>query len=79
MLQQAGYTQLVCLTDSREVVEQFRIFKPHLVLLDLMMPKLVGYAVMTQLRDWIPDDVYLPVLLSGGGCQGQWKFPDFAG
>jgi CheY-like chemotaxis protein len=45
------------------VVERFRIFKPHLVLLDLMMPKLDGYAVMTQLRDWIPDDVYLPVLV----------------
>ena len=63
MLQQAGYTQLMCLTDSREVVEQFRIFKPDLVLLDLMMPKLDGYAVMTQLRGWIPDDVYLPVLV----------------
>jgi len=63
MLQQAGYTHLMCLTDSREVVEQFRIFKPDLILLDLMMPKLDGYAVMTQLRGWIADDVYLPVLV----------------
>ncbi|MBZ5576326.1 MAG: response regulator [Acidobacteriia bacterium] len=63
MLQQAGFTQLVCLTDSREVVEQFRIFKPDLILLDLMMPRLDGYAVMSQLRGWIPDDVYLPILV----------------
>lgn len=63
LLQHAGYKNYLSLTDSRELLNQFRIFQPDLILLDLMMPKLDGYAVMKQLSGWLPSGSYLPILV----------------
>lgn len=63
ILQQAGYKNYAALTDSRQVLDQFRIFQPDLILLDLMMPKMDGYAVMKQLNGWMADDIYVPILV----------------
>jgi two-component system, sensor histidine kinase and response regulator len=63
ILEQAGYTQFTSLTDPRQVMDRFRIYQPDLVVLDLMMPKIDGFALMTQLRGWIPEDTYLPILV----------------
>ena len=62
-LSQAGYRHLASLLDSRHVIEQFKSFQPDIILLDLMMPEVDGFSVMTQLRDLIAADVYLPVLV----------------
>lgn len=63
LLQHAGYRHYRCLQDSRQLLDQFRIFQPDLIVLDLMMPKLDGYAVMRQLTGWLPSDCYVPVLV----------------
>ena len=63
LLQHAGYRNISSLTDSRELLTQFRIFQPDLLVLDLMMPKLDGYAVMKQLGGWLPAGAYLPILV----------------
>jgi two-component system, sensor histidine kinase and response regulator len=63
ILEQAGYTQFASLTDSRQVMDHFRMFPPDLVILDLMMPNVDGFALMAQLRGWIPDETYLPILV----------------
>jgi PleD family two-component response regulator len=63
LLQHAGYKNYQSLTDSRELLDQFRLFQPDLILLDLMMPKLDGYAVMKQLAGWLPSGAYLPILV----------------
>lgn len=63
ILQQEGYQNICSITDSREIIERFRVFRPDLIVLDLMMPKVDGYAVIVQLRGWIPDDEYLPILV----------------
>lgn len=63
VLQHAGYKNYLSLTDSRELLDQFRLFRPDLILLDLMMPKLDGYAIMKQLAGWLPSGVYLPILV----------------
>ncbi|HVW11801.1 MAG TPA: response regulator [Bryobacteraceae bacterium] len=63
ILQMAGYRNHSAVTDSREVLERFRTWRPDLILLDLMMPNMDGYAVLRQLGGWIPDRVYLPVLV----------------
>jgi len=63
LLRQAGYLNFTSINDSREVVAQLRTFKPDLIVLDLMMPHVDGFAVMTQLRGWIPDGTYLPILV----------------
>ena len=43
-LEDAGYTVILA-GDGLEGVEQFRLHKPDLVLLDLMLPKIDGFAV----------------------------------
>jgi len=63
LLQHSGYKNYLSLTDSRQLLDQFRIFRPDLILLDLMMPKLDGYAVMKQLSGWLPSGVYFPILV----------------
>lgn len=62
-LEVAGYRDVVSTTDSRQVIELVRTFKPDLILLDLLMPHLDGFAVMDLLSSVIPIDSYLPVLV----------------
>jgi len=63
MLHHEGYNHLRSTTDSRKVLSLFNEFLPDLILLDLMMPYLDGYAVMEQLKPLIPSDSYLPILV----------------
>lgn len=63
VLRQAGFTELASLHDSRQVIDQLRTFRPDLIVLDLMMPHVDGYAVMKQLRGFLPDEAYLPILV----------------
>ena len=63
VLQQGGYQNVTSTTDPREVIDQLRVFRPDLIVLDLMMPKVDGYSVIVQLRGWIPDNEYLPILV----------------
>jgi DNA-binding NarL/FixJ family response regulator len=63
LLEQAGYTAVTGITDSRESAPTFHEFQPDLVLLDLVMPHLDGFGVMAQLRPQIPDGAFLPILV----------------
>lgn len=63
ILQQGGYTNVSKTTDPRRVLEFFTVYKPDLILLDLMMPNVDGYSLLTQLRSRIPDKHYLPILV----------------
>src|SRR5438067_2075500 len=61
LLNEAGYHNFKSTTDSRQTLRLCREFQPDLILLDLMMPHLDGFAVMQQLA--IPADVFLPILM----------------
>ena len=61
LLQAAGYRQLTCTQDPFAVCELHRIHRYDLILLDLQMPGMDGFAVMQALHD-IESDGYLPVL-----------------
>jgi putative two-component system response regulator len=63
ILEAAGYTELVSVTDPREVASLFVRLQPDLVLLDLMMPHLDGFQVMEQLKPFISERAYLPILV----------------
>lgn len=63
ILSDAGYTHLRSTRDPREVVQLLGSFAPDLILLDLHMPHLDGFAVMEALRSCIPPDEYLPILV----------------
>lgn len=56
-LEDAGYT-VVLAADGLEGIEQFRENKPDLVLLDLMLPKIDGFAVCEIFAEGEPGSHY---------------------
>ena len=59
----SGCTQMKTTTDSRQSLPLFLEFEPDIVLLDLNMPYLNGFAVLEQLKSAIHEDDYLPILV----------------
>ncbi len=63
LLAQAGVGEVRTLTDPRLAVETCLEMDPDLLLLDLRMPHLDGIEVLTRLRDQLPADTFLPVVV----------------
>jgi CheY-like chemotaxis protein len=63
ILEQDGYTNVKSTTKSDQAVALYEEFEPDLVLLDLHMPGLDGFAVMERLEDRIAGDTFLPILI----------------
>ena len=61
-LRGAGYTAIDSTTDPREVCDLHRQNRYCLILLDLQMPVMDGFAVLEALKDLERDD-YVPVLV----------------
>jgi two-component system NtrC family sensor kinase len=71
VLEFAGYSNVKCLSESRNILATFQDFQPDLILLDLHMPHVDGVAAMDQLATVIPEDDYLPILvLTGDNTSG---------
>jgi putative two-component system response regulator len=62
IVQRAGFENVSTATDAREVDDRVRTFKPDILLLDLQMPHLDGFAVMGRLAE-VREAEYLPVLV----------------
>jgi len=73
VLEFAGYANVTCLSDSRDILARFRECQPDLILLDLHMPHVDGLAAMDQLASVIPEDDYLPILVLTGDSSSQAK------
>src|SRR5439155_3543726 len=52
-----------CLTDSRLAFDRLDTFDPDILLLDLHMPFLDGFAILEGIAARIPEDTYFPVLV----------------
>lgn len=63
ILERAGYTRLTGTTDPRTVIPLFAQEAPDLILLDLTMPHLDGFQILELLRERIPAETYLPILI----------------
>ena len=63
-LEKSGYN-VICAESGREAVEFARTHKPALVLADLAMPGMDGYAICRTLRD-NEETNHLPVVLISG-------------
>ncbi len=63
LLNSAGYTHLASTTDPCQVLPLFSEFRPDLLLLDLLMPQLDGFAVMQQLQPLVSKGSYFPILV----------------
>lgn len=73
LLSRAGFPEVRSTTDPREVLEIFREFRPDLLLLDLHMPHLDGFAVMEALQDELPEEEYFPILVLTGDTSKESK------
>ncbi len=62
ILADSGYQNVKAITDSRIALEVCRTFEPDLVLLDLMMPHVDGFAILEALRSEPPGGS-LPVIV----------------
>jgi signal transduction histidine kinase len=58
-----GGTTVKSTTDPREALPLYFAFQPDLILLDLHMPHLDGFAVIEQLKEAVPVEEYLPILV----------------
>ncbi len=63
LLSREGFHQVISTADSTRALDLFKAFEPDLILLDLMMPELDGYAILDLLSRHIAKDEYLPVLV----------------
>jgi PleD family two-component response regulator len=62
MLAEGGYTRVKTVTDSRLAMDVCVSFEPDLVLLDLMMPHVDGFAILEALRA-AAGEAFLPIII----------------
>lgn len=62
LLLRHGYNRVVGITNSRAALETCSAFDPDLVLLDLIMPEIDGYAILEGLRADVSER-FLPVVV----------------
>lgn len=62
IFRKAGYKNITCVHDARDAKTAYAALKPHAVVMDLNMPYLDGFQVITQLKEVEGDD-YLPVIM----------------
>src|SRR3989442_15477509 len=63
ILRLGGFTRLATTTDPRKASSLYVQFRPDIILLDLMMFPLDGFRVMEELRELIPNEEYLPIVI----------------
>ena len=72
LLQTHGYNRVMAITDSRSAIETCAAFDPDLILLDLIMPEVDGFAVLEALRDDVSER-FLPIVVLTGDATEETK------
>src|SRR5256885_6136887 len=62
LLQRHGYSRVMGITNSRAALETCAEFDPDLILLDLIMPEVDGFAVLEALRADVSER-FLPIVV----------------
>src|SRR5690349_10570302 len=66
-----GFLNYKSLRDPRLAVAVVEEYRPDLVLLDLHMPHIDGYGVLSQLRQAEEETALLPILIFTAESQGE--------
>lgn len=77
-LQSAGYTNIHGITDSAEVPLLLESITPDLVVLDLNMPGMDGFALLRDIQSRLPQDSFMPVLTVSGLADAESKEKAFS-
>jgi putative two-component system response regulator len=72
LLQRHGYRHVMAVTDSRVAVETCISFDPDLLLLDLIMPEVDGFAILDALRANADED-FLPIVVLTGDTHEETR------
>jgi len=73
LLSRAGYHRVHATTDPRGADERFRTAGADLVLLDLHMPGMDGFELMSRITGELAPDDYLPILVLTGDLDPEVK------
>jgi PleD family two-component response regulator len=63
LLESQGYSNVKTTTHPRMASGMFKSLSPDIILLDLLMPHLSGYEIMSQLKTLISPVNFLPILV----------------
>ena len=72
LLQRHGYSRVMGITDSRQALETCAAFDPDLILLDLIMPEIDGFAILETLRSVVSEQ-FLPIVVLTGDTTEETK------
>jgi PleD family two-component response regulator len=67
-----GYTRVHSITDSRVAIENCKKLEPDLILLDLMMPHMDGFAILEALGSEA-SELFLPVIVLTADANEETK------
>ncbi|NVM79672.1 CheY-like chemotaxis protein [Duganella sp. SG902] len=73
LLTREGLTHVVGTTDAQKALDLYAAFDPDLIILDLMMPELDGYAVLEHLKRRGDPFDYRPVLVVTADATSESK------
>ena len=73
VLDRLRFKHLRKLTDSTQILEVFDEFQPDLIITDIEMPELDGIQLVEQIRNYLPRDICLPILVLTGSPDAQIK------
>ncbi len=59
----AGQEEVCIVTDPCDAARAFVDYRPDIILLDISMPVMDGFDVLAQLRELVPPDDHLPVIV----------------
>lgn len=58
-----GYVNIKHSTDSRKTMDLIQSFAPDIILLDLLMPYMSGFEILEKMKEFVPKNTYIPVLV----------------
>ena len=61
------------LLDPTRILEEFEAFQPDLIITDIEMPEMDGIQLVEQIRNYLPRDACLPILVLTAGSGPQIK------
>jgi signal transduction histidine kinase len=73
ILELYGVGQVCSTTDPRKTLGCVFEFEPDLVLLDLNMPYMDGFTVMAQIKEAVPAESYLPIVVLTADITAETK------
>lgn len=73
VLDRLRFKHLRKLTDSTRILEVFDEFQPDLIITDIEMPELDGIQLVEQIRNYLPRETCLPILVLTGSHDPQIK------